>query len=399
MDTMNILPNERTAAFFKEHCNDDPTTLLLQSERYPDVDMAWVAQQVKGRKKAKEKIPTWYSTEDVIYPPSISMEQCSSELTATYKAELCSGNVLLDLTGGFGVDTAFMSKNFAAVNYVERNAELASVVSYNFRKLAVSNVRFEVRDSVEVLYAPQEVDWLYVDPARRKENQQKAVLLTDCEPDLLKHQEQLLRKAKNVLVKLSPLFDVTELSRLFPNAAEIHIVSVDNECKELLLCLDREKHQSPTIICVNILRAEKRQLFSFRLADEAQANAKVASDVSVYLYEPNASIQKSGGVKSFASYYSLELLHQNTRLYTSAVRVDDFQGRRFVVESVFGFSKQELKANLSDIKKANITVRNFPLAVAELRKKLGLQDGGDVYLFATTLSSGKKAIVRCRKDS
>ena len=398
MDAMFILPSEATVTFLKKHWNDDSTTLLLQSARYPDVDMVWIAQQLKGRQKAKEKIPSWYTNEEIVYPPAISMEQCSSEMTASYKAELCSGGSLLDLTGGLGVDAAFMSQRFVSAMYVERNADLAAIASYNFKQLRLSNISVEVEDSAKVLYSPQEVDWLYIDPARRKENRQKAVLLSDCEPNILEHQEQLLIKAKNVLVKLSPLFDITELSRLFPNAVAIYIVSVDNECKEILLHLGRGKCICPTAMCVNIVKAGGRQQFSFKLLDEGQVNANFTSTPLTYLYEPNASIQKSGGIKSFAAEYGLQMLHPNTRLYTSANRVDDFQGRSFTVEAVFGFSKQELKQNLASVKKANITVRNFPLTVAELRKKLGLQDGGDVYLFATTLLSGRRILVKCRKD-
>lgn len=399
MNTVFNLPNKSTIEFLKEHWDKNPTVLLLQSARYPDVDMAWIAQQITGRKKAKEKIPTWYQKENLLYPPVISMEQCSSESTAKYKAELCSGNSLLDLTGGFGVDTAFMSEKFISTTYIERNVELAKITAYNFKQLGLSNINVEQGNSIDILYSSQEVDWLYIDPARRKLSQQKALLLSDCEPNILEHQEQLLKKAKNVLIKLSPLFDITELSRLFSNAASIHIISVDNECKELLLYLNREENNSLDIICVNIPKTGERQQFSFKFSDEAQASADFTSGILKYLYEPNASIQKSGGVKSFADSFSLQMVHPNTRLYTSCQHINNFQGRSFVVESVFGFSKQELKSNLADVKKANITIRNFPLSVAELRKKLGLQDGGDVYLFATTLISGKKVLIRCRKDS
>lgn len=399
MDLPFQIPNIATVSFLKDHWNDDPTMLLLQSVRFPEVDMAWVAQQIKGRRKAKEKIPSWYQNENIIYPPTISMEQCSSEHTARYKAALCKGYSLLDLTGGFGIDTAFMAANFVKVTYVERSNELASIAAYNFNLLGLSKIDVVSRDSVELLYAQDEVDWLFIDPARRKENQQKAVLLEDCEPDVLKHQAQLLVKASNVLIKLSPLFDVVELSRLFPNAVAIHIVSVDNECKELLLHLDRESHTSTAIVCANILKGGELQQFSFLLCDEGLMSVPISSEVQSYLYEPNASIQKSGGIKNFASAFGLQMLHQNTRLYTSDNRIEDFQGRRFKVESVFGFSKQELKTNLSGISKANITIRNFPLSMVDLRKKLGLQEGGDVYLFATTLSSGKKVLIRCCKDS
>lgn len=399
MSTVFTPPNKPTADFLKAHWNDEPTTLLLQSARYPDVDMVWVAQQANGRKKAKEKIPSWYEHEEIVYPAALSMEQCSSEQTARYKSELCFGGTLVDLTGGLGVDTAFMSERFARTIYVERNAALAAVASYNFGQLGLSAIAAEVKDAIDVLYSPEEVDWLYIDPARRKGNRQKAVLLSDCEPNLLEYREQLLKKAKHVLVKLSPLFDVTELSRLFLQATEVHIVSVANECKELLLRLSREVCESPTVVCVNITKSGRRQQFAFRLSDEAKASADIAPGVLEYVYEPNASIQKSGGVKSFANSYNLQMLHPNTRLYTSSERIANFQGRRFVVEAVFGLSKPELKQHLSDVKKANITARNFPLTVAELRKKLGLQDGGAVYLFATTLSSGKKAIIRCCKDS
>ena len=399
MDSHKCNINSATLRFLNEHWDDDAATLALKAASYPDVDMLWVARQVKGRQKAKVKIPTWYANRRLCYPSSISMEQCSSEYTARYKAELCKGTALLDLTGGFGVDTAFMSAHFTSTTYVEQNAELAAIACHNFAELRLDNIEVKTGNGIEYLSnVPNKVDWIYIDPARRKVNQRKAVLLSDCEPDIIAYKDLLLAKCDNLLAKLSPLFDIAELLRFFPDAAEIHVVSVDNECKELLLLLDGERHSSPQIFCVNSQRGGERQRFSFYLSDEQQLTLPIAAGNFSYLYEPNASIQKSGGFKSLAHAYNLTQVHANSKLFVSENHVNDFPGRTFVIEAVVGFSKQELKQGLRGVDKANITVRNFPLTVAELRKKLGLKDGGGVYLFATTLADGKKVLIRCRKD-
>ncbi len=395
----SLTPNEATLTFLHKHWDDDPAALALMASRYPDVNMLWVAQQVRGRQKAKEKLPTWYANKHLVYPPSLSMEQCSSEVAAVYKAELCKGSTLLDVTGGFGVDTAFMSAGFERSVYVERNAELAAIVKHNFYALGLNSIEVQTGDALDFISQPEELDCLYIDPARRKPDAHKAVLLSDCEPDIVALKPRLLSKAKRVIVKLSPLFDITELLRFFPQAESVHVVAVDNECKELLLVLDREQHTPPDIVCVNILKTGSRQLFPFKMEEEQALAFNVVDAPLAYLYEPNAAVQKSGGFKSCAACFGLQLMHPNSRLYTSAKRVDNFVGRKFKVNSIIPFSKQGLKDGLRDIEKANITVRNFPMTVAELRKKLKLQEGGEVYLFATTLSNEQRVLIRCCKDT
>lgn len=398
MSSSIFQPNKATQQFLQAHWHDEPAKLALQANRYPNVSMAWVVQQVQGRRKAKAKLPTWYANERIVYPPSLAMEQCSSEATAAYKARICGGECLVDLTGGLGVDTAFMSASFNRTVYVERNEQLAAVAKHNFGVLGLA-IEVHMGDGVELLKGLEGVNCLYLDPARRKGANQKAVLLTDCEPNILELKELLTKKSKRVLVKLSPLFDIAELLRFFPNAYQVHIVAVANECKELLLLLDSEGVHEPEIVCVNLQKDGSEQLFRFRYRQEATLPYNLTDEPLAYLYEPNASIQKSGGIRSYAKTVDAAMLHPNSRLLTSENKIADFQGRIFKVETTFGFSKAELKQQLGDIKQANITVRNFPLSVEELRKKLGLKDGGDTYLFATTLASGKKALVRCRKDS
>lgn len=384
-----------TKKFIKEHKNEDPRALALQGKRYPSVDIREAVTQIEGWQAAKEKLPTWAETDGIIYPPRISMEQCSSEPTALYKAAITKGDRLADLTGGFGIDCSYMSRGFREATYIERNAVLCDIARENFALLGLGNINIIKGNSEELLHTLPKQDWIFIDPARRALDGRKVVALSDCEPDVTALESQLLEKADKVMVKCSPMLDITAATRQLSSIETVHIIAVNNECKELLFILGEGKCEETPIRCVNI-RKEELQVFTFTVAEEANAEVTHSNTIGRYLYEPNAAILKGGCYRTLSQRLLINKLHPNTQLYTSDKLVGEFPGRIFEVERVFGFSKADIK-QLQNLKKANMTVRNFPESVQVLRKKLRLAEGGDKYLFATTLNNGAKALVLCRR--
>jgi len=390
---------QEISQFICEHQHDDVRTLALQAKKYPNVDMPFVIKQIAGRQAAQHKIPSWYSNEGIIYPLHISLEQCSSEVTAEYKTALLAGETLVDLTGGFGVDCAFLSVRFQHVTYVERQKELCEIATHNFKTLGLHHITVQNSDSVEALNEMPPASCIFIDPARRNEHGGKTVLVSDCEPDVEALESLLLQKAKQVMIKLSPMLDLSLALRSLPHTYEVHVVSVQNECKELLMLLRQSDQEvdfrEVSIHCVNFIN-HGVQYFTFAQAEETSAVVSYADEVDTYLYEPNASILKAGAFRSVATRFGLKKLHPNSHLYTSDQLVVNFPGRCFKVEAMGSLKDKELLAGLSQ---ANITTRNFPLSVAELRKRTKLKDGGEVYLFATTLNNDKRVLVRCRKQA
>ena len=389
---------DATIEFIKEHIADDPSKLALQARKYPGVDMPFAITQIVGKKIALEKIPSWGNTDGLIYPRHLSLEQCSSEATARYKSSLVNGDTLVDMTGGFGIDCAFLSANFQRAVYVERQQELCEIASSNFPLLGLPHIDVVNGDGVEYISLIEKVDWLFIDPARRNEQGGKVVAIGDCEPNVAKISELLVNKAQQVMIKLSPMLDLSLALHDLSFAREVHVVSFANECKELLVILRKENEGNNVLIhCVNILKNGEMQTYSFD-KEEEQQGCEYAQQVGHFLYEPNASILKAGAYKSIANSYQLKKLHPNSHLYTSDKLIEAFPGRKFECEAVFSLNKKELKMNLGNIKKANITVRNFPSSVAELRKRLKLSDGGDTYFFATTLMDEQKVLIKCHKS-
>ena len=385
--------SSETLHFIEENAHADVRALALQAKKYPQVDMAMAVVQIAGRQIAEAKVPSWYQTEGLLYPKHLSMEQCSSELTARYKASLVEGETFADLTGGFGIDCSFLSRKFKKADYVERQAELCELAKHNFPLLGL-NIGVHNEDGVDYLKRMQPVDCLFLDPARRDGAGKKVVALADCEPDVAALRQQLLQKARRVMVKCSPMLDITAACRQLGCVAEVHTVAVNNECKELLFILTDDATDVPRVCCVNIVNGSA-QTFTFSMNDTPEAG--YAAEVGAFLYEPNAAIQKAGCHPSLATSYAVQKLHRNSNLYTSDALAAQFPGRTFKVTGVAGFSKNELKMLLGDLKRANLTVRNFPDTVQQLRKRLKLSEGGDIYLFATTLADGRKVLVRCEK--
>ena len=381
-----------TIEFIAQHRNDDVRTLALQAKRYPTVDMREAVTQIEGWQQAREKLPTWAAVEGIIYPPKISMEQCSSEKTAKYKAKQVKGKRFADLTGGFGIDFSYMARNFNEAFYIERNKTLCDIATANFSLLGLEDAKVMNGNSEELFESLPHLDWIFVDPARRDGDGRKVVALSDCEPNVV--ELDLLSKADMAMIKCSPMLDITMACRQLQHVSSVHIVSVNNECKELLITLNSGNFTEITTHCVNILK-DSTQIFSFTQDEEDTAETSYSSEVGKYLYEPNASVQKAGCPKSLSNYH-VDKLHPNSHLYTSNEHIHNFPGRIFEVVEVLGFSKADIK-RVQALGKANITVRNFPENVQLLRKRLKLTDGGENYIFATTLNDGSKALILCKK--
>lgn len=390
-----MIPNKETAEFIKVHRNDDVRKLALQAARYPEIDMRVAATQIEGWQLAKSKLPAWSKVEGIVYPIRLSMEQCSSEETAQYKASLITGETLVDLTGGFGIDCSYMSVDRVKSTYIERNKELCAIASHNFSLLGLKQIKIINGNSQEILPLLPHCNWIFIDPARRSESGHKVVALGDCEPDVTMLQDTLLEQADNIMIKCSPMLDITAACRSLRQVSEVHIVAVNNECKELLFILSHENKRT-RITCVNII-GSIRQQFSYYIDEESRSSIRLSQNIGKYLYEPNAAIQKAGAGSILSSRYNIDKLHPNSQLYTSQEHIPEFPGRRFIVEDVVGFAKKELKALLNNVEQANITVRNFPENVQTLRKRLKIAEGGDIYLFATTLADNSKVIIKCKK--
>lgn len=386
-----------TLRFIEENVRADVRSLALQAKKYPQVDMAMAVVQIAGRQIAEAKVPSWYRTEGLLYPKHLSMEQCSSEATAIYKAGLVDGDTFADLTGGFGIDCSFLSRKFKQADYVERQSELCELVEHNFPLLGLK-IGVHNEDGVEYLKQMHPVDVLFLDPARRDGHGGKTVAISDCEPDVSALEDLLVEKAKKVMVKLSPMLDLSLALKALKYVREVHVVSVNNECKELLLILEKSIDSSEIVIhCEQITSTGEHQHYAFTQEQERTSDCPLSAEVGAYLYEPNASILKAGAYRSLTQTYPVNKLHASSHLYTSPYYIEDFPGRRFQVEAVSGFGKKELKTLLQGLEKANLTIRNFPSSVAELRKRLKLKEGGECYLFATTLSDESKVLIKCRK--
>ena len=389
-------------AFIATHTAEEAEKLLLAAARYPGIDIPFAVEQLTARRQVRDKLPAWHANHDIIYPSRLAAEQCSSEATARYKAELAiqtgeERHTMADLTGGFGIDCAFLSPLFGRTTYVERQKVLCETARHNFPLLGLHNIDIHHADSVEYLEQMEPVDLIFIDPARRDNHGGKIVAIGDCEPDVAALEPLLLEKARQVWVKLSPMLDIAQALHTLKHVQEAHVVSVANECKELLLVLSREAAlpaERVPLHCANLQSGQPA--FTFTRQAEQASPCPLAPAVRAYLYEPNASLLKAGAFRNLTTVYKVEKLHPNSHLYTSDHLVPDFPGRKFRVEGCCGFGKKEVARLLGPDRKANLTVRNFPATVAELRKRLRLSDGGDRYLFATTLADGQKVLIVCR---
>lgn len=403
----------------------------LALKKMPEgVDALWVLQQIEGYQLAKKKLPAWAAKleEGLVFPPRISMEQCSSELTARYKAELLKriresddtpGDIhaLIDLTGGFGVDFSYMAQGFGEAMYVEQNAQLCRIAENNLPLLGLPRARiYNIRceDFIRTVPTLEGKRYIFLDPARRDTNGRKVVTIEDCTPDVGKMQDDLLHYASFVMVKLSPMLDITAALRTLRNVTEVHVVSVKGECKELLFVQSREGSRSNVAIhCVNLGTEENEFVSAFPTSTpiftppstppftpfSTPSITPILTSPSspLYLFEPNASIMKAGVQDEFGNRYGLQKLHPMSNLYVGNHTISNVPARQFRIVNVSDWSKASLKALLKDISKANLTIRNFPSDVATLRRRLKIKEGGSDYLFATTLYDGTHALLHCVK--
>lgn len=392
MLNLNLLSSE-IQAFISSNTKTDLNKLILKGSPFSTVSIQEIAQQIEGKNKCEKKLPTWFETENIIYPKKLNLEQTSSEETANYKAALVSGNSLIDLTGGFGVDCFAFSKKINSVIHCEMNAELSAIVTHNYQQLGVRNIKTIEGDSVDYLKnTKQNFDWIYIDPSRRNDAKEKVFLLKDCLPNVPENMDELFSHSNKILIKTAPLLDISSAISELKFVKEIHIIALLNEVKELLFVLEKNSKSNIQIKTINLLKTEK-QVFNFDLGIAKTADFQQPLN---YLYEPNAAILKSGGFHQIAIQFGLYKLHQNTHLYTSEEFIANFPGRKFKINSQTNYDKKQLLSLIPD-KKANITTRNFPETVAQIRKKTKIKDGGTNYLFFTTNFKNEKMVLFCSK--
>ncbi len=390
----NIL-NTINQGFINENINSNTADLLLKKNHHSDVDIKLLVEQIEAKQRCKTKLPTWFNTEKIYYPNKLNIEQTSSEVTAKYKSSLITGDSIIDLTGGFGIDCYYFSKKFKEVTHCEINSELSEIVTHNYKKLGVNTIETITNDGVsQLLSNNKQYDWVYIDPSRRHDTKGKVFFLKDCLPDVPKHLNSIFNHTNNVMIKTSPLLDISVGISELNYVKTIHVIAVNNEVKELLWILEKGFEAETTIKTVNINKAVE-ETFDFKLNEE-QAITTNFSEPLTYLYEPNAAVLKSGGFKSVSKQLNVLKLHQHTHLYTLQELVE-FPGRCFKIERVLPYNKQLLKKELHE--KANISTRNFPEAVQQIRKKFKIKDGGDTYVFFTTNLHNEKIVIICKKIS
>lgn len=394
--------NEATIRFVRQHREEDVRTLALKAQRDSDVDLPWALDQIQGWQTARRKLPSWAAIDGIIYPPHLSMEQCSSELTAIYKCgvleriPMVCDKTLIDLTGGFGVDFAYMSKCCHKALYVEQQEHLCETARHNFELLGldhVSVIHGEAENILEDLDTNPASTLLYLDPARRDSNNSRTYAINNCTPNVLELKNRLLEVAHHVLIKLSPMLDWHKaVSDLGHRVAEVHIVSVANECKEMLVLLSADHEGEPTIHCVN-----DDQSLIYRPSLDSGSPILASGENAAYLYEPNASIMKAGCFGVVTERYPVKALSADSHLFVSNERIMDFPGRKFAITAITTLNKKELSKALEGITRANIAVRNFPMSAQDLRKRLRLHDGGDRFIFGTTSGNSQHLLYLCQK--
>lgn len=447
--------HQDTWDFIRKHAQDDVRKLALKRPTNPNVDLKEALVQIEGYQTARKKLPLWAENPQLVYPPRISMEQCSSETTALYKQQVVrrllqglSGPLsMADMTGGFGIDFSYLAPLFDRAYYIEQQEVLCRIAEHNLKVLGLEQAEVLHGDGVKRMPEKAPLTLVFIDPARRDQQGKKTVALSDCTPDLSAIQERIRSCSRFCMAKLSPMLDIHQALQELKGVSEVHVVSVDNECKELLLILASEETENTTgfatakkrqetdgnlasetdkteeavanklentstssiseqsnvkkpaetrIFCVNLQKGEQ-QIFEYTAQEEASAEAVYTDQPGAYLYEPNTSLLKAGAYKCLCARFGVRKLHPNSHLYTSDTLCADFPGRRFRVTGSRTFSKQDLKQIARDIPQANITIRNFPSTVQELRKKLKIKEGGDRYLFATTLKNEQHIILECLK--
>lgn len=385
-----VLLNNKVQEFIKNHLNSDLNRLILKGSPFEEISIQELAQQIKSLKKSQKKLPSWFHTKNIYYPKSLHIEQSSSEQTANYKLDLVRGNSLIDITGGFGVDSFYFSKKMNSVVYCELNNDLFKIASHNFEQLGVKNIQTHCCDGLDYLRNTHaSFDFIYADPSRRNEQKGRVFMLEDCLPNIPEQLDLLFGSATNILLKTAPLLDISMAVETLKHVKEVHVVAVKNEVKELLFLLNKQTDSEITIHTVNFENNNTQQ-FSFKLKNYVSIDYELPMK---YIYEPNSAILKSGGFNALGCALAIAKLHPNSHLYTSAEK-RDFPGRRFELLECLPLKRKLFTKKIPE-KKANITVRNFPQNVVSIRKKYKIKEGGDLYLFFTTDKLGQHCVLKC----
>ncbi|PSG88302.1 THUMP-like domain-containing protein [Aurantibacter aestuarii] len=380
--------------FIKNNLSSNISDLILKGIPFQETLTTEIINQIEAKNRSEKKLPTWFKTKNIYYPNKLNIEQTSSEATAQFKSNLISGDRLIDLTGGFGVDDFYFSKTFQNVIHCEINKELSEIVQHNYKQLEVKNITCYNYNGLDVLKdLNQTFDWIYVDPSRRHDSKGKVFLLNDCEPNIVENSEVLFNYSNHILIKTSPLLDISSGLNELTHVKHIYSVAVKNEVKELLWVLEKDYQNAVTVECVNIKKTSFKT-FTFNLEDETLTEAEYSLPKN-YLYEPNSAILKAGAFNQVAVKYNLSKLHKHSHLYTSE-NLMDFPGRVFKIVSVLPYNRKSFKKYYTK-SSANVTTRNFPESVASIRKKLQLKDGGTDYLFFSTNMKNEKIVIHCKK--
>ena len=386
----HLILRQETQDFINQNLYTDISKLIFKGSPIENITIQELVKQIEAKKRGEKKLPSWFKTKNIYYPNKLNIEQTSSEITAKYKSELISGDSLIDLTGGFGIDAYHFSKQFKCVTHCEINTYLSEIVQYNNVQLQVKNIQTIPQDGITYLKSRKQFDWIYVDPSRRNDVKDKVFLLQDCLPNVPENLETLFEHTHNILIKVSPMLDITSAINELNFVKEVHTVAIQNEVKELLFILEKSYVGPISLKTINFSINGKQMLDAIY----KESNTAEFSLPKTYLYEPNAAILKAGLFNEITKL-GVHKLQQNSHLYTS----DDliyFPGRRFIIEHVISYDKKELK-KLIPSQKANITTRNFPETVAQIRKKTKLKEGGNKYLFFTTNLTNKYVIIICHK--
>lgn len=387
------LLNSDVQDFITDSLQANFTKIALMKNPFPDIKWNDILNQIASKNKAKEKLPTWFSHKYIIYPSKISIEQTSSERAAKYKASLIDGVTLIDLTGGFGIDDYYFAQKFNKVAHCEINEELSKIVQHNYQILNQRNIECYPGDSLETLKKIKfKWSWIYIDPSRRSDVKGKVFMLKDCLPNVPYHLDDYFEYSDHILVKTAPILDITAGLSELRFVKKIHCIAVDNEVKELLWEIEKDYAGKITIEAAALTK-DKTDVFSVEYGqNDVQANYSLPKK---YLYEPNAAMMKTGAFEAIGITYEIEKLHQHSHLYTSDKEID-FPGRKFIIKETLPFDKPTLKKHLEG-KKINITIRNFPISVDDIRKKWKISDGGTDYCFFTTNLNNDKIVLLCEK--
>ncbi len=386
----NLL-NKEVQDFIKENSNKEISKIILAGSPFPNISIKELAEQILARKQIETKLPTYFHTDGILFPPKLSLEQSSSEMTGIFKSQLIHGKNIIDLTGGFGIDSYFFTKSFDQVTYCERNEDLCTIARHNFVVLKLNNINCICGDGLEWLSnSGEKYDWIYLDPARRSADQNKVFLIEDCTPDILQNFDLLFSHTNRILLKLSPMIDISSVVQKIPFIKQIYVVAIKNEVKELLVIIEKGYNKEINIGTTNF--SKETEIFQANYPDINEVNLNYPNK---YLYEPNSAILKSGLFNNLSKKLSVSKLHPNTHLYTSD-QIINFPGRSFEIIAQSKVNKQEIKRRVPNLK-ANVAIRNFPGTVADLRKKFKLKEGGIDYLFFTTNQDDEHLVLYCKK--